>query len=255
MQFWRLGFAAVSAWSVVSSAWAACMPEGPAARAFTTRGYTEQAARLLVMSGTLMTMEAYRAKNLRRIKAVCEVATLKGGKIAYTVSGTSNAALPRIMTPNDRKAPLLFLMSVPDIAGPTLKPGAAADPLGYVLASQDDKSTLVLRAYDVIPPDQQLALDVGAALEGRIPAMMRVDLANHQIDISAAEDAGEVAERLAGPPSQPLTRQDPGGSRSGPAPGPAWVGSGRRRVRGMCGRATLMRWLSHRPDRSSRLSD
>ena len=118
MRMAGLGLAALAAWNIAAGgAWAACTPEGPAAKAFTPREFSERFAGLLALSGTLVQMDAYAAKNLRRIKPVCEVATLERGKAAYVVSGTADAALPRIMTPNDKKAPLFFLMTVPDITG------------------------------------------------------------------------------------------------------------------------------------------
>ena len=60
-------------------------------------------------------MEAYAPKSLKRIKATCTVATLKRGADSYVISGTSDTAMPRIAVSSDRDAPLLFLMTVPDI--------------------------------------------------------------------------------------------------------------------------------------------
>jgi hypothetical protein len=199
MRLGGFGLAVVLAWSVGSSAWAACLPDRPAAKAFTTRGAPEGASRLLVTSGVLISTEAYGVRNLRRIKPVCDAATLQNGKTVYRVQGTSDSALPRIMPSNDRKAPLFFLMTVPDIADPSASSTRPAKPLGYVLASRGEKDALAFRAYDAIPPDVQLAADLGAALEGRIAPMLRVDLVTNKVQISLAEGAGEVAE----PPASP----------------------------------------------------
>ena len=199
----RLGLTILAAWGLANSAWAACLPDRPAAQVFTTEGSNERAAKLMVVSGTLLTMDAYRAKNLRGIKTDCEVATLRRGKTVYVVGGTSDPALPRIMTPNDRKAPLFFLMTVPDITGAMLGADKPAGPLGYALASQGDKNALLFRAYDVVPPDLQLASDVAAALEGRIPPMLSADLASRQIQISVAKGAGEIVETQDGRAASP----------------------------------------------------
>lgn len=199
----RLGLTILSAWGFASSAWAACLPDGPAAQVFTTQGASERAVKLMVVSGTLLTMDAYRAKNLRGIKTDCEVATLRRGKTVYVVSGTSDTALPRITKPNDRKAPLFFLMTVPDITGAMIGGDKPPGALGYALASQGDKYALLFRAYDVIPPDLQLASDVAAALEGRISPMLSADLASHQIQISVAKGAGEVGETQPGRAATP----------------------------------------------------
>ncbi|WP_133254260.1 hypothetical protein [Phenylobacterium deserti] len=101
---------------------------------------------------------------------------------------------------SDRKAELFFLMTVPDIK--TVSATTPAKPLGYVLALRGDKDALVFRAYDVVPPDVQLAADLGAALEGRVAPMLRAELATHKVQISMRDGAGEVAERAPGPGAQ-----------------------------------------------------
>ena len=139
-------------------------------------------------------MEAYAPKSLKRIKATCTVATLKRGADSYVISGTSDTAMPRIAVSSDRDAPLLFLMTVPDITAARPTAGSPAPPLGYVLMSRDDKIALLSRAYDIVPNDVQLAGDVASALEGRVPAMLRADLSTHQLHISTASDAGTVID-------------------------------------------------------------
>jgi hypothetical protein len=190
----RLGLAVVVGCGVAGSAWAACLPEGSDADVFTMREASARSASLLVVSGTLMTMDVYGANNLRRIRPVCEVATLRNGKAVYSVRGTSDAALPRVMASKDRKAPMFFLMTVPDLTGVLSQSNEPAGPLGYVLGSRDEKVALAFRAYDAIPPDAQLASDFGAALEGRISPMLRADLTTGRVQISVAKGAGEVAE-------------------------------------------------------------
>jgi hypothetical protein len=186
------GLVVSAVWAIASGASAACLPQGAVAKAFTPRETPERSAGLLVMSGILMKMDPYEAKNLRRIRGICEVAELRSGRTVYAVRGTSDPALPRIITSNDRNAAVLFLMSVPDLASaPPTTTGPTA-PLGYMLASNDGKNAYAFRAYDVIPADMQLASDVGAVLEGRVQPMLRADLRTDQVHITVANGAGEV---------------------------------------------------------------
>ena len=195
MRLYRLGLAIAASVSVVGAASATCLPEGPTTRTFTLAEASDRSATLLILSGTLIQMDPYAPKNLLRIKPSCEVAALQNGRRALIVSGTSDAALPRIVTSGKKAPPLFILLTVPDVTGLLPKASLPTGPLGYVLASRDEKTAFVFRAYDTVPPDAQLAADVAAALDRRLQPMLRADLATRQVQITTAKDAGSLVER------------------------------------------------------------
>lgn len=186
--------ASIAACCLAGGASAACLPEGPTAQAFTVQTAPDQSARIAVVAATLVQMDPFAPKALKGVKTTCEVATFSNGKTAYALSGTADKVMPRVAASKERGAPLWFLMAVPDLVAQMAKPPPSSPPppLGYALMSRDDKFAVLYRAYDIVPADRQLALDMGAALEGRVPPILRADLATHKVDITTASDAGTV---------------------------------------------------------------
>lgn len=140
---------------------------------------------LIVMASVLIQHDSMEPAKLKKLKRTCEVAELRSGDRVYAVSGTGDAALPRLAVSRDRKDPMAFVMPVPDVVGASKanREVSAQPPLGFLLATSDGKMAYGWRAYEALPPDQQLANDVAAVLGGQIRPAFSVEMATKKVNI------------------------------------------------------------------------